>query len=70
MEPKKRKKLEALVYKHTHRDFRGSFEVDGIKQKSVLRSIDGQGTCLVLLSSFTDEDLVKRLPLHLQSEWN
>jgi hypothetical protein len=55
---KRRKKLEALVWKHKHADFKG--KVGG--KKTVLKLIAGSGTCLVELSSLTDGELVDMLP--------
>jgi hypothetical protein len=54
-----RKTLERLAWKHTHRDFKGKLE-DGTK--TVLKLIPGKGTCLVSLSSLTDEELLEKLP--------
>lgn len=53
-----RKKLEQLVWKHKHRDFKGVF--DG--SKMVLKNCGGQGTCLVPLGSLTIGELVHSLP--------
>lgn len=54
-----RKKLESLVYKHTHADFKGRFE-DGTR--TILKFVPSVGTCVVALSSLTDEELVEKLP--------
>jgi hypothetical protein len=61
MEAKTRKKLEALLWKNTHKDFRGS--IDG--EKNVLINRGGEGTCLVPLSALTDEELLGKLPKRL-----
>lgn len=52
-----RKKLEGLVYKHTHADFKG--RIDGVR--TILKCTN-QGTCAVPLTSFTDEELLEKLP--------
>ena len=52
-----RKKLESLVYKHTHKDFKG--KIDG--NRTILVGTP-EGTCLVFLSSLTDEQLWSRVP--------
>jgi hypothetical protein len=57
MESKARKNLENLLWKNTHRDFRGS--IDGEKNVLVLRP---EGTCLVSISSLTDEELLDKMP--------
>lgn len=59
MDPKARKKLEGLVYKHTHPDFKGRW-ADGTK--SVLHFVTGIGTCSVPISSLTDGELYDKLP--------
>jgi chorismate mutase len=61
MEAKTRKKLEALLWKNTHKDFRGS--IDGAK--NVLINRGGEGTCLVPLDALTDEELLGKLPKRL-----
>lgn len=55
-----RKKLEALVWKHTHADFKG--KTDGVKM--VLHNEAGvtYGTESWPLSKFTDEQLIEKLP--------
>lgn len=45
-----------LVWKHTHRDYKGT--MNGIKTIMVYR----QGTCLVALSDLTDKEIETRLP--------
>lgn len=56
-----RKKLEALLWKHTHEDFKGKRE-DGIK--CVLHNEAGvtYGTESWSLSSFTDAQIIAKLP--------
>ena len=61
-----RKKLEQLVWRYTHRDYRGV--VDGIK--TVLISRGGKGTCLESLSSLTDAELLDKLPVRGQLEYS
>lgn len=60
MEPKTRKKLESLLWKNTHKDFRGS--IDGVKNVLLLTA---QGTCLYPLSALTDEELLSKIPKRL-----
>jgi hypothetical protein len=61
-----RKKLEAAVWNHKHRDFRG--KIDG--QKTVLMGdAGGGGTRLVFLDSCTDAELVSMLPQSARSEF-
>jgi len=52
-----RKKLEAALWRHTHKDFRGS--IDGVKNILILRSA---GTCLVSIKDLSDEELLNKLP--------
>lgn len=56
---KKRAKLERLVWKHKHSDFRGKRE-DGTK--CVLKFVTGVGTCSVEISSLTDEECLDMIP--------
>lgn len=60
-----RKKLEALVWKHTHKDFKGKLP-DGTK--TVLFNSDKNGTCLVTLAGLTDEQLIAKLPKKVRDE--
>lgn len=55
-----RKKLEALVWRHTHRDFRGVGD-DGVRRVLHLNRATG-GTESWPLSSFTDDELIAKLP--------
>jgi len=66
MDPKTLKKLRALAWKHTHRDSRGKFE-DGTK--TVLKWVDGSGTCLVTLDSLTSGELLAKLPATVREEF-
>jgi hypothetical protein len=59
-----RKRLEALVWKHTHRDFRGKLE-DGTK--TVLVGTPA-GTCLIALTNMTDAELLAKLPARVRAE--
>lgn len=54
-----RSKLEALVWKHTHKDFRGKDD-DGAKSILIFRT--GIGTCREYLTSLSDEDLWSKVP--------
>lgn len=54
-----RAQLESLVWKHTHRDFKGK---GGDGSRRVLRLVEGLGTCSVLLSGLTLGELVHELP--------
>lgn len=56
---KRRQRLEALVWKHKHPDYKGRRE-DGTK--CVLKLIPSDGTCSVAISSLTDGELVDMLP--------
>lgn len=59
METKNRKKLEALLWRKTHRDYKGKLE-DGTR--TVLHmSAKTYGTELWPLSHFTDEELVEKI---------
>jgi hypothetical protein len=57
-EAKARKKLEALLWKHTHRDFRGKLD-DG--SKTVLMGT-AQGTVSVCIARMTDAEIIAKLP--------
>ena len=57
--PPTRKQIEALVWKHTHRDYRGKLE-DGTK--TVLRMGRNGGTELAALSQMTTDELLAKLP--------
>jgi len=57
-EAKARKKLEALLWRHTHRDFRGKLD-DG--SKTVLMGT-AQGTVLVCIARMTDAEITAKLP--------
>ena len=48
-----------LVWRHTHRDFKGVAE-DGTKR--VLLFVPGVGTCSVPLETLTDEQIEAKLP--------
>lgn len=55
-----RKKLEAMAWRHTHRDFRGVGD-DGVRRVLRLdRSTGGVASCP--LSSLTDAQLIDSLP--------
>lgn len=56
---KRRAKLERLVWKHKHSDFRGKLE-DGTK--CVLKFVTGVGTCSVAISSLTDAECLDMIP--------
>lgn len=52
----------ALIYRHTHRDYRG--KLDGHKSILVYRN----GTALVLLDHLTDAEIAEMLPYALKKE--
>jgi hypothetical protein len=54
-----RKKLEALVWRHKHKDFRGK-AADGTKY--ILKFVPGMGTCSVPISSLTEQECLDALP--------
>lgn len=54
-----RKNLEALVWRHTHRDFRG--RTDGVRHVLTQNPTHG-GTESWPLSAFTEEQLMTKLP--------
>jgi hypothetical protein len=56
-----RKKLEALVWKHTHEDFKGKRE-DGTKCVLHMETGVTYGTESWSLSKFTDSQLIAKLP--------
>lgn len=58
-----RAKLEALVWRHTHRDFKGL--IDGVR--TVLHLVRGGGGA-VPLSSLTDAELYDKLPSRVRAE--
>lgn len=62
---KERAKLERLAWKHTHKDFRGK-TADG--QKTITKYIPTKGTCVVLFSSLTDEELLQKIPTKVRQE--
>lgn len=59
MEAKTRKKLEALLWKNTHKDYRGTLG----KERTVLHDGGGKGTCLIAISDLTDLQLLDKLSL-------
>jgi len=54
---KRRKELERLVWKHTHRDFKGKYQ----GQKTVL-TLGPKGTTMVAISDLSDDELLKKIP--------
>ena len=58
----KEKKL-ALIYRHTHRDFKG--KIGGVGAIMILR--DG-GTSLVMMTALTDAEIESKLPYALRKE--
>ena len=58
----KEKKL-ALIYRHTHRDFKG--KIGGVGAIMILR--DG-GTSLVMMTALTDAEIESELPYALRKE--
>lgn len=57
MTDKERKAALAVIWRNTHRDFKGTLE-DGTKSILIYR----QGTCLVPLEALTDQEIADRLP--------
>ena len=51
------KKNDALIWKHTHRDFKGT--VDGVKTIMVFRS--GVGSTLCAITDLSDDEYADRL---------
>ena len=60
-----RKKLEALVYRNLHQDFKSD---PGVKPRMCLKYIEGTGTCSVAISSLTDDELLDKLPSRVRNE--
>ena len=60
-----RTKLEALIWKHTHRDRRGTGS-DGVRRILHLNPATG-GTESWPLAAFTDEQLIAKLPLEVRA---
>lgn len=59
-DPKRRmRKLADLVYRYTHRDFKGRLEDD---TRTILMLVPSKGTCLVNLDSLSEAELLDRLP--------
>jgi len=54
-----RAKLEALVWKHTHRDYKGTNKGGN---RTILHSVTNVGTCVVTLASLSDAELLNKLP--------
>lgn len=54
-----RKRLESLLWKYTHPDFKGKRE-DGTR--CVNHFVSAHGTCSVPISSLSDEEIVAKLP--------
>lgn len=54
---KRRKKFEALVYKYTHRDYKG--RTDGKPSIMILRN---GGTTIVPVEELTNRELVQHIP--------
>lgn len=59
-----RAKLEALVWKHTHKDYKGKRE-DGTKV--VLMNRGANGTCSEPLSALSEEELLDKLPAKIRA---
>ena len=60
-----KKKLERLVWKHKHRDYKGKDE-RGVK--TVMHYGKGQVTYLVELSSLSEAELLEMLPSQVRAE--
>lgn len=52
-----------IIYRHTHRDYRGSGRGD---QRAIL--VFRNGTCLVNLDHLTDAEIADKLPYSLKME--
>jgi len=63
MNQRDRTRLEALVWKNKHTDFKGK-RADGTK--CVLHLYPERGTCSVPLASLTDAELLAKLPTHVR----
>lgn len=55
-----RKKLEKLAWQKTHRDFRAAWNRGDTR---LLKLVDGQGTCCVHISQWTEAELRARAGL-------
>ena len=62
MTPEERKAALKLIYRHTHKDYKG--KIDGKPSILVCRG----GTCLVMLDDLTDAEIAERLPLAQRME--
>ena len=56
MTPEERKAALKLIYRHTHKDYKG--KIDGKPSILVCRG----GTCLVMLEDLTDAEIADKLP--------
>lgn len=65
--PLSRKKLEALVYKNTHADYRGRRE-DGTRCVLHMETGVTHGTESWPLSKFTEDQLLAKLPKKIRDE--
>lgn len=59
-----RAQAESLIWRHTHRDFRGY--AAGVR--TVLVNREGQGTCLVSLDGLTDDEIARKLGYAVRAE--
>lgn len=62
MTEQERKEALKLIWRHTHKDYRGA--LDGAKTILVFRN----GTCLVALDDLTDAEIAEKLPLAQKME--
>jgi hypothetical protein len=53
-----------LIYKHTHRDFKGRIG----KARTILAQDKDGATCLVELDGLTDEQVMLKLPFAIRAE--
>jgi len=60
---KAHQKALAMIYRHTHRDFKGSY--DGVKTIMVCR---GGASCVVSLDELTEAEVADRLPSAMKKE--
>jgi hypothetical protein len=49
--------ISASEWRKTHRDFKGTKMVNGVRERSMLAQLGGRGTCLVPVTVVKDNDL-------------
>lgn len=60
MSPEQRAVALKLIYRHTHKDYKGVY--GSPPARGILIQRAGQGTCFVLLDKLTDQEIAGRLP--------